>query len=239
MSQSSDGALGGNRRGLAELFHTWAVCEWRLGNLGRAEVLFDHALRVTEAGDEGSPLRAFILHSIARLEYHRGEHHLAQHCIGLCLKENLMPGGNAQVWELWTHVASDMGNENLAKDCRKEAEKARSNEGTDNSHDGSASRLSRWLSEAPSTASSVASSSSSALASSSSELSRKMRGHDMQHLVRQDPWYQKLFGNSLPSSSASTFFTSTVKLPSIDEVEHDEDLKKISFSSEATYYNMK
>jgi hypothetical protein len=239
MSQSSDGALGGNRRGLAELFHTWAVCEWRLGNMGRAEVLFDHALRVTEAGDEGSPLRAFVLHSIARLEYHRGEHHLAQHCIGLCLKENLMPDGNAQVWELWTHVASDMGNENLAQDCRKEAKKARCSEGTDNSHGGSASRLSRWLSEALSTASSGPSPSSSALDSSSSELARKIRGHDMQHLVRQDPWYHKLFGNSLPSSSASNFFTSTVKLPSIDQVEDEEDVNKGSFSSEATSLYMR
>ncbi len=78
----------GNRRGLAELFHPWALCEWHLNCLTRAGVLFDHALRWTEAGEDGSTLRSFILYSIARLEYYRGELHLAQHCVGLCLKEN-------------------------------------------------------------------------------------------------------------------------------------------------------
>ena len=126
-SHSSDGGLG-NRRGLAELFHTWAVCEWHLGNVVRAEALFDHSLRLTEAGEEGAIMRSFILHSIARLEYSRGELTLAQHCIGLCLKENVMPGGNAQVWELWAMVAADMGKDALKEECMVQVDKAQRQE---------------------------------------------------------------------------------------------------------------
>ena len=42
------------RHGLAELYHTWAVVEWNLDEVDRAEVLLDHALRLTPAGAEGS-----------------------------------------------------------------------------------------------------------------------------------------------------------------------------------------
>jgi hypothetical protein len=142
-AHSSDGGLG-NRRGLAELFHTWAVCEWHLGNLARADALFDHSLRLTEAGEEGAIMRSFILHSIARLEYSRGELTLAQHCIGLCLKENVMPGGNAKVWELWAMVAADMGHNALEKECVVQVDKAQRQE-----HDNGPTGLSQLLSKGP------------------------------------------------------------------------------------------
>ena len=198
ISESSDGGLGGNRRGLAELYHTWAVCEWRLGNLDRAEVLFDHALRVTDSGESGSPLRAFILHSIAKLEYHRGEHHLAQHCIGLCLKENVMPGGNSQVWDLWEDVALDMGNDSLAAECAEQVELARKIEEADGSGQ----------------------------VGDSSDLARRMKQLDVQHMMRQDPWYHKLFGTEPPTTSSSKFFSNSVSLPEKDEGLQDERRRK-------------
>jgi hypothetical protein len=99
----------------------------------RAEALFDHSLRLTEAGEEGAIMRSFILHSIARLEYSRGELTLAQHCIGLCLKENVMPGGNAKVWELWAMVAADMGDDALEEECMVQVDKAQRDEYDDDS----------------------------------------------------------------------------------------------------------
>ena len=121
MSDSSDGDLG-NKSGMAEqLHHMWAVCEWYLGNLSRAKVLFDHALRLTDSGEDGSKLRLFILYSIARLEYYCCKYQLAQQCIGLCLKENLMPRGNSKVWELWADVASALGNDELVRQCKEQA----------------------------------------------------------------------------------------------------------------------
>lgn len=119
MADSPDGGLG-NHCGVAELFTAWAVCEWYLDNLSRAEVLFDHALRLTSPGDEGSALRSYILYSIALLEYNRGEHHLAQHCISLCLKENAMPGGNSKVWSLWAKLAREKGDDRLAQQCAEQ-----------------------------------------------------------------------------------------------------------------------
>merc|ERR1712084_5794 len=99
---------GGGSLDFVKLFHTWAICEWYCNNLSRAEVLFDHALRLIDNCEEGLKLRSFLLYSIARLEYYEDEYPLAQHFIGLCLKENSMPGGNAKVWELWSSVAKDM-----------------------------------------------------------------------------------------------------------------------------------
>jgi len=188
MSRSSDGGLG-SRCGMAEMFLTWAICEWHLEELSRAEVLFDHALRLTNAGDEGSQLRSFIFYAIASLEYEREEYHLAQHCIGLCLKENLMPGGNSQIWQLWADVATDLGNEDLAAECtaQSQLESKRENDGVVG--------LSRLLSlENP--------------GASSSGLSR-MKGPDMQSIMRREPWQYKLFQSEHP---ATTFFRS-VRLP--------------------------
>jgi len=183
VSQSSDGGLG-NRRGLAELFHTWAICEWHLNNLPRAEVLFDHALRLTDAGEEGSRLRSFVLYSIARLEYFRDELHLAQHCIGLCLKENLMPGGNAIIWELWANIARDMNNEFLEEECLEQAEAWSKMQESDD--------LSRLLS------------------TSSISARSGMKDLSMGHLMKREPWQFKLFGNS---DATSSNFYSNVKFP--------------------------
>jgi hypothetical protein len=198
VSESSDGGLG-NRRGLAELFHTWAVCEWHLENVSRAELLFDHALRLTEAGEEGSRLRSFSLYSIARLEYYCGELTLAQHCIGLCLKENLMPGGNSKIWELWADIAADMDNSDLELQCREQSKVTKRQE-DDNSPEG----LSRLLAFPTRDA-------------SSSGLSR-IQGPDMQQWLRRDPWYHKLFGDEAFSSS---FFTGA-KLPMRESNREDD-----------------
>lgn len=184
MSQSPDGALG-NRCGLAELFHTWAVCEWHLGDLNRAESLFDNALRVTNAGEEGSKLRSYILYSIARLQYAQEEFLIAQHCIGLCLKENVMPGGNSKIWELWSDVALAMGNDKLAEECQEQAERSKGLEDKNGASD--LSLLTPF-----------------GLA--------RMKGRDMEGLMRRDPWHHKLFGSA---TSRSDFFYG-VKLPEED-----------------------
>jgi hypothetical protein len=188
VSECSDGGLG-NSGGMAELFHTWAVCEWYLNNLSRAEVLFDHALRLTNSGEEGSKLRSFIFFSIARLEYFRGEYHLAQHCICLCLKENLLPGGTSMVWDLWAKVATDMGDSKLALQCEEQADLAKKRE-----KDSGAKGLSMLFALAnPST--------------SSSGLSR-MKGPGMQSMMRKNPWHYKLF--NAENASASFFYGVTL-----------------------------
>mmetsp|Transcript_1148 Transcript_1148/g.2440 ORF Transcript_1148/g.2440 Transcript_1148/m.2440 type:complete len:594 (-) Transcript_1148:76-1857(-) len=108
--------------GLAKLYHTWAVCEWHLGNLDRTEVLFDHALRLTNSGQKGSEMRSLILYSISRFLYHaREDLVLAQHTICLSLKENFMPGGTFKIWNLWSNIAASNGNDELARHCRKQA----------------------------------------------------------------------------------------------------------------------
>lgn len=184
MTQVSDGSSG-NHNGLAELFHTWAVCEWHLDDTSRAEVLFDHALRMTDGGQDGSRLRSYILYSIARLEQSKGEHVLAQHCIGLCLKENLMPGGNSKIWDLWADVAAAMGNRRLQQECLDQAANARSHE-DENGPKG----LARLL-----------------VAAGNGGLAR-LKGVDMQGLLRRDPWHHKIFGTDQPSS-----FFHGVRLP--------------------------
>merc|ERR1711971_1160900 len=79
-------------------------------------------------GEGGSQLRSFILYSIARLERQRGKFFLAQHCIGLCLKENYMPGGNLKVWELWMDIAREIGNDDLELECQDQIEKVLADE---------------------------------------------------------------------------------------------------------------
>jgi tetratricopeptide (TPR) repeat protein len=123
VSESPDGGSG-ESSDAAELYNTWAICEWHLNNLPRAEVLFDHALRLVTAGEEGAALRSYILYAIARLELQRGEHHLAQHCLCLCLKEDAMPGGNARVWSLWSQLAKEMGDGYLADQCEGQVQLA-------------------------------------------------------------------------------------------------------------------
>ena len=198
MSVSSDGGLQ-NRGGMAELFHTWAVCEWHLGNLSRAEVLFDHALRLTNSGEDGSKLRSFILYSIARLEYFRGEYELAQHCIALCLKENLMPGGNSKIWELWADVASALGNEGLVRQCEEQATVLKKAE-RDNGVEG----LSRMVELSKADVAGLS----------------KMVGAAAQPLMRRDPWHVKLFGSK---NSVSSGFFDGVELPSSESFVDEEE----------------
>lgn len=121
IARSEDGGLS-DWRGLAKLYLTWAICEWHNDNLPRAEVLFDHALRQTKEGQDGAGLRSFILYSMARFEFSRGRHILAQHCIGVCMKENAMPLGKSMVWKLWAEVASAMKNTKLQEECLHHAE---------------------------------------------------------------------------------------------------------------------
>lgn len=168
VAQSSDGGLG-NRRGLAQLFVTWAVCEWHLGNTPRCEVLFDHALRLTDAGDDGSELRAFILYGMARLEYYeRNEVYLAQHCIGLCLKENSFPGGNSPVWKLWAEIAGETEDYSLEKQCLEQVAKCKS--ATSPSGDG---RIRFDEADGPS-------------------IMQLLKATNMEQYMRQDPWTEKL-----------------------------------------------
>lgn len=121
MSDSSVGNLG-KQSGMAELLsHVGCVCKWYLGNLSRPKVLFNHALCLTDSGEDGFKLCLFILYSIARLEYYCCKYQLAQQCIGLCLKENLMPRGNSKVWELWADVSSALGNDEMVRQCKEQA----------------------------------------------------------------------------------------------------------------------
>jgi len=131
LSESSDGAEQSDE--FARLYHSWAVCEWHLGNLDRAEVLFDHGLRLTDSGSDGSESRALILYSIARfLFYARNDCSLAQHCIGLSLTENLTPGGNAGIWLLWAKVARAMCNDELQEQCLRQADELNKKEDSAN-----------------------------------------------------------------------------------------------------------
>jgi len=122
VAEASPGLAGrGTGLALACLLHTWGVCEFHLGSLAKAEQLFDDALRVTGSEEGDSAMRSLVLYSMARLEYARGECLLAQHCIGLSLKENLLPGGNSLTWKLWSQIAKEMGNEHLATRCKEQA----------------------------------------------------------------------------------------------------------------------
>jgi len=120
LSESSHGATRRSSE-FAKLYHSWAVCEWHLNNLDRAEVLFDHALRLTDSGDDGSDIRSLILSSIARfLFFARADNILAQHCVCLSLEENRK---NLKSWLLWSEIASAMDNRKLCQECVNQAEK--------------------------------------------------------------------------------------------------------------------
>ncbi|KAL7530388.1 hypothetical protein ACHAXR_006085, partial [Thalassiosira sp. AJA248-18] len=119
-SSDSNNSLDG-KSGLARLFHTWGVCEYHLGSHLRSEQLFDDALRVTGPEEGDSAMRSLILYSMARLEFSRREYLLAQHCVALSLKENLLPGGNSLIWKLWSEIAEKMENEHLVTRCKEQA----------------------------------------------------------------------------------------------------------------------
>ena len=157
--------------GLACLFHTWGVCEYHLGNMDRSDQLFNDAIRVTGSADTDSNIRSLILYSMAKLEYERGEYLLAQHCVGLCMKENLLPGGNSRIWLLWADIARKMENDKLMNRCREQAFlRIKEEEG------GATSDLSRILEERAST----------------SDASPGRMGSAMKDMFRQTPWYSKV-----------------------------------------------
>lgn len=163
LSESADGAIG-ESSGFALLFHSWAVCEWTLGNLDRAEVLFDHALRLTASGETGSEIRSLIMLSIARFLYHaRQDYSLGQHCVCLSLTESTMPGGSSSIWLLWGDIANAMNNQYLYKQCLDQAEKVSIEE--EESCD-----ISRLL-----------------------EVMPTVSGIAMNNLLRKSPWHQKIF----------------------------------------------
>lgn len=175
-----------DRKGLPELLLTWAVCEWHLRNMDRAEDLFGHALRLVPPSD--SELKSFVLYSIARFKYHRGELLLAQHCVGLALKECLAPSGDGKLWELWANIARDMGNSKLEKDCLDNVAlaltpgKTRDEQGDNHGTDSLKTR-------------------------SQVEEARLVDKPNVEKLMRRDPWQVKLFG-SLDSSSGSSYSSS-------------------------------
>jgi hypothetical protein len=123
---------------------------------------------------------------MAQLHYFRGENELAQHCIGLCLAKNALPGGNYKIWRLWSDIASEMDNAGLAEACEKQAAKVRKEQ-----RDG-VFGLSSDLGQAkPNGLSTMVSASS-------------------QPLMRRDPWHEKIFGLKKGSSAE---FSSMAKLP--------------------------
>ena len=123
LSESSDNGTRHNDE-FARLYHTWAICEWHLDNLERAEILFDNSLRLIESGGKGATNRALVLFSIARfLFYARNDNIVAQHCICLSISENLSPCGDAGSWILWAKIAESMSNTELKYSCLAQAEK--------------------------------------------------------------------------------------------------------------------
>lgn len=168
-----DGSVEGGKSGLARLCHTWGVCEYHLGTYSRAEQLFDNALRVTGSDEGDSALRSLILYSMATLEFSRGEYLLAQHCIALSLKENLLPGGNSLTWKLWYQIAKKMGNQHLATRCKEQALLRLEEE-----RGGAVSDLSRLLGERDSK-------------SSNGRLPERT-GSAMKDMLRKTPWHSKV-----------------------------------------------
>jgi len=208
VARSPDGGTGKrNQRELAKLYVTWAVCEWHLRNIPRVEVLFDHALRLTEVGNkEGSELRSFLLFCIAQLEFfEREELHLAQNCIGLCLKENALPGGNAPVWNLWAKIASGLKDSHLEEKCLNEAKQCEDRlEGLKEDEDGEGS--------------------------SALDTMNMLKGsQNIQNLMRQKPWFDKLQAvrtswgeddsDDESSVASSSKFYSSLPIPSFDNYE--------------------
>lgn len=125
LSQNA-GNSGGNGSGMAQLYYVWAVCEWHLHNLHRAEIILDQALRLTISGNEGSTTRSLIFYAMATLHRNQRKPVLAQHFIGLCLKENSLPAEKTpDLWNLWADVASQMNNDRLSSQCRMLAEQSK------------------------------------------------------------------------------------------------------------------
>jgi tetratricopeptide (TPR) repeat protein len=168
-----DGSVEGEKSGLAQLFHTWGVCECHLGTYSQAEQLFNNALRVTGLEEGDSAMRSLILYLMARLKFSRGEYLLAQHCIALSLKENLLPGGNSLTWKIWLQIAEKMGNQHLATRCKEQALLRLEEE-----HGRAVSDLSQLLGELDS--------------KSSNGQKPKRTGSAMKDMLHKTPWHSKV-----------------------------------------------
>ena len=191
------------KNGLAHLLQTWAICEWHLGNLNRAEVLFDNAWRLVKSGDDdedgeySSMYRVNLLYSIARLKKHMGKFYYAQHCVALAMKEN---NNVAELWALWAEIASETGNEKLETSCLAQYSALVEVESSKQHYYSSeVDSYSRLLS-----------------ARSSMEVSSAVKP-DVEKLLSRDPWQVKLFSNNNSGGSDPTTRTlKQLKLP-IDE----------------------
>ncbi|CAJ1963938.1 unnamed protein product [Cylindrotheca closterium] len=197
IASSEDGGLS-HWKDLAKLYTLWAVCEWHNGNLPRAEVLFDQAMRQTNQGEEGAELRSFILYCMARFDCSRRKYILAQHCIGVCMKENAMPLGKSQVWKLWATIASAMKNTRLRDECLRHAEVSMKRE-----HD-----------EHP------------LLGPVNSETGGYRLGAE-RNFFRREPWQIELFGFDATKNSRSDFysrveFPSSMRIPVENRIEIEE-----------------
>ena len=203
VARSPDGGTGKrNQLELARLYVTWAVCEWHLNNIPRVEKLFDHALRLTEIGsDEGSELRTFVLFCLAQLEYYEREDlHLAQNYIGLCLKENALPGGNAPVWNLWAKIARGLENPHLEEECLNEAKRCKMDlEDLQEEEDDESSAL---------------------------DTMNMLKGSEnIQNMMRQKPWFDNLqtarasLEDESDESSTQSKFYASINLPNFDNHE--------------------
>jgi len=186
----ADLSIGGDGKSgltLAHLLHTWGVCEYHLGSLARAEQLFDDALRVTGSEEGDSSMRSLVLYSMSRLEFARGEYLLAQHCVGLSLKENLLPGGNSLIWKLWHNIAKKMENEHLATRCKEQALLRWEEE-----RGGTVSDLSRLLGERQRPRDYIAAKSSASSNENNQRVLPERTGSVMKDVFRKTPWYSKI-----------------------------------------------
>jgi len=140
LSQNVGAGLGGCS-GMIQLYYVWAVCEWHLENLSRAKAIFDQALQLIAPGQEGSSDRSLIYFALAKLHKQHDRPLLSQHFIGLCVKENSLPGGAiSEVWDLWAQVASLTGNDRLRGECETLAEKCWRQENEPSLKEGGSSR---------------------------------------------------------------------------------------------------
>lgn len=104
---------------MSRLYHAWAICEWHLGSLDRTETLFDQAMRLTDAGNQGMGQRSLILQSLSRFYFDTKDFVMAQHCICLSLKENGELQRYPQLFSLWAAIAEAQGNDDLSSSCNK------------------------------------------------------------------------------------------------------------------------
>jgi len=128
---ASSAADDGRPRGLAPLFHAWAICEWRARDSPPArvarllELAAQHAAGARGAADDHEPARttrSWILLSRAQFELSslRRDPQLAQHFVSMSIVEH-GAGGTAEAWTLWGDVALLLRNPGYARTCYEQA----------------------------------------------------------------------------------------------------------------------